>query len=1046
MPVEVHVPLRLRVTPEALSDHGARIDSGLERTLARALRRSRAAVHGDIGEYLEPVFPAPDIRWSGPRLPAVSPAVRRDTERRIAAAIRRAARQAARIPDPAARAPLDGPAAEPFDASRALAFGRYRIDSYRDGDQQGVAIDRIGGANQTPFVRDWDRVDVGADYDHAFIRTVVQGEALAQGTTLSAVYGLIVRGTGSKGWTLILSADNFAGARTVAVSFGPQMRRRPSGIANGQVEYEEFELVPPLTSASVTEVALPEGSDELVEQLAALLGPAIGTELRDRFDPSQMMDQLLLSPDELDTLITQETENEIRRTARALSGRRYLLRIDWGDQRFNVAFDQSIAARIGWDGTTPAVILPAVREEQRAGVMPIGTGNSGESGTDSRAHGGGGHPRQAPGGGSRFGTEGDGTGTGGGGIFPGLGGGSTLCCEPFLEVEPALDALGSEAAGLRRLVDEIAERLSMQSCGYAATFCIGAAETLAGHAAAIGATSGDSYGGQMTMPRASRFGAGADANMGHAEFRPAASRGIQLLRRLSQVAGKIAELRSTIRTFYMDGPGRTRLGGRYAREPVGWVRRFEEAVSPNMKEGVGEIFAQTCQLVMLQLLDTSAQQIAARQRNLQAYAPLFRDILIRRLSDIGTLTTLRDRLRAHELAQQIETFSATPGGAAVAVALPQWSLAANALASACTASEGFSHLPGAAQEIVSEGGVSKIRDAHGFLWTRAALEQAIAEQRGAAESMDPLIQQLSDIPETVEQFRRDPDSAETLLSGLLARMEQLNLEKRIEAASDLRFGLRVGRISESARASLVPGLAYDLAGVHLIAHEQIYPFFGGESGAYAEGVDHIFSVELGIAGITHFFTFTGLVLLAVVCAPAAFAAGVGLAAVEVEHAEERRDLYRALINPELVLNRTEVELECYIAYAGLALALLPEAGTAIRAVSVGVRGAARRGAMVGLRLAARSVVRHVTRQVTEQLAQEMLPALIREVTVNLLMEQVVVPQVVGPIIASVERELRVRMSVGGIAGAEQLIAQIEAEANRRAAAPLAAGLSGAGGR
>jgi len=284
-----------------------------------------------------------------------------------------------------------------------------------------------------------------------------------------------------------------------------------------------------------------------------------------------------------------------------------------------------------------------------------------------------------------------------------------------------------------------------------------------------------------------------------------------------------------------------------------------------------------------------------------------------------------------------------------------------------------------------------------------------------------------------------------MLADLLERMARLNAEQRTEASGDLRFGLRVGRINEDYNASLVPGLPYNLAGVHLLAHEQIFPFFDGEINAYAQGVDHIFSVELGIQGLTHFFTFTGLVLLAVVCAPAAFVAGVGTAAIEVERAEARRDLYRSLINPELVLNRTEVELECYIAYVGLALSLLPEAGTAARAISVGVRGAARRGAVAGMRIAARSVVRQASRQVTEQLAGDMLPALLREVTTNLLMEQVIVPQVIGPVIAAVEREMQVRMSVGGMAGANRLIEQIEAEAIRRSAVPLPHGLASSGG-
>jgi hypothetical protein len=1039
MPVEVHIPVRLRVSARALAEHPAQIDAAVERAVARALGRSRSALHHTYGNYLSPRFDAPDIRWTGAALASVSPAVRADTERRLAGTVDRLAREAQRALGKQSETPLMNEAAEPYDPRRALGLGRYRMDSYHDGSETAVALQGGSTAAPPPMTRGWLRVDVLADYDPLFVRTETHHEAARQNVTLSSLYGLLVRRASQSGWTLLLTADDFAGGRRIALNFGPQMKRRVSGLAGGQMHYEEFELIPPLTVGSMTEEALPDNRPELLDRLHTLMAATIGTDLRNSLDVSQQMDDNLLTREELDGLIAQEVDSEISRMAEALHGRRYLLRIDWGDLRFNLGFDRSIAAMLGWDGTTPAAILPALTDVP-AGRIDLGTGALGNQGAGgaARPHGGGGDSGGGDGGGSRYGTHGDGGAHGPGGhIFPALGGGSPLCCQPFLESEPPLQALAGGGAGLRRLIAEIAERLDMVPCEYAATFCIGAAQTLAGHAAAIARLAGSCGAGELTRPA----GAGPQSrgNLGHAEFRPVASRGIQLLRRLSQAAARIAQLRRLIRTFYLNDAGRTLLTGEYATNPVGWVLRFEEAVSPPIKEGVGEMFAQACQLVMLQLLDTSAQQIAARKENLHAYAPLFRDILVRRLSDIGTLTTLRDRLRSYELAQSVNRTLGSTGGAVASVALPEWSIAARALARACVATDGFAHLPGAAHEIVEQDGVARIRDAHGFMWTRAALEQAIAEQRGGAEALDPLIEQLSDIPGTVERFRRDPDSAAPLLSDLLDDMSRLNREKRQEAAADLRFGLRVGRISsENPRSTAVPGLPYDLAGVHQLAHEQLYPFFGAETDAYAEGVNHIFGVELGIQGLEHFFTFTGLVLLAVVCAPAAFVAGVQLAAREVEHANARRDLYRSLINPELVLNRTEIELERYIAYVGLALSLLPEAGTAARAISVGVRGAARRGAMVGLALAGRSIVRHVSRQVTEQLAHELLPALIREVATNLLMEQVIVPAVIGPIVEAVERELRVRMSVGGLAGAERLIQQIEDEARRRAGQPASA--------
>jgi hypothetical protein len=261
---------------------------------------------------------------------------------------------------------------------------------------------------------------------------------------------------------------------------------------------------------------------------------------------------------------------------------------------------------------------------------------------------------------------------------------------------------------------------------------------------------------------------------------------------------------------------------------------------------------------------------------------------------------------------------------------------------------------------------------------------------------------------------------------------------------DWRFGIRTGKISEDVQGLVVEGVELQLAGVHQIAHEQIYPFFGSHTKTYASGLNYVFGVELGIQAFEHFAVFTGMILLAVICAPAAFVAGVASAAYEVHKANERMNLYKALINPELVLNRAEIEMERYVAYVGLALSLLPEAGTAVKAASVGFRGAAKKGIGVGLRLAGRAVVKQVSRQVTEQLAKEMLPALLHEIATNLLMEQVVVPYVVGPVIAKIQHELELTTSVGGMDGAEKLIAQLEAEAEQATQAPLPAGLDTAG--
>jgi hypothetical protein len=270
-------------------------------------------------------------------------------------------------------------------------------------------------------------------------------------------------------------------------------------------------------------------------------------------------------------------------------------------------------------------------------------------------------------------------------------------------------------------------------------------------------------------------------------------------------------------------------------------------------------------------------------------------------------------------------------------------------------------------------------------------------------------------------------------------MAARNQEQQAKARGDRLFGLQAARITRDAASALVAGAPYALAGTHLLAHELIGPFFSDER-VWGAGIRHALMNEEAKEAARHFLGFAVLTVLAVVCPPAAFVVGVAVALGEVVHTRSRLDLYRGLINPELVLNRAELELELYIAYAGLALALVPEARTAVRAVSVGVRGGLRRGVGAGVRLAGRSVLRHASRQTTEALSRELLPALVRQAATNLVMDKLV-EAVTGPILMRVQQEIAIHTAVGGSAGAAALIAAIERAAGRRAAEPLPPGFA-----
>ena len=65
------------------------------------------------------------------------------------------------------------------------------------------------------------------------------------------------------------------------------------------------------------------------------------------------------------------------------------------------------------------------------------------------------------------------------------------------------------------------------------------------------------------------------------------------------------------------------------------------------------------------------------------------------------------------------------------------------------------------------------------------------------------------------------------------------------------------------------------------------------------------------------------------CPPAGIVLGAELAVVQLAEAYEKKHVYDALIDPELVLTRAEVEMELFAAWFGAVLAFLPVGAKAL---------------------------------------------------------------------------------------------------------------------
>ncbi|SCF09683.1 hypothetical protein GA0070607_5500 [Micromonospora coriariae] len=1065
MAISVHVPVRIRLDARSVTERPEAVTEALATALARALERSRREVVAPRGGYLEVRPGAPEFRWTGPAGERVSPDDRRAFEARLRRRIDEvvtAARLDPGLP-PGVAAPLSRPPTELFDPQRMRhLLAVYRVPSYDDGgDAAEVPVE---GEESAPVTYQWllrpaaDLVNHLVELGRAAVR---QHGGLPTGTP----QGVIARVLGSDGrpvWGVVvtttpLSLFTFdAFGETVPVP-GPEPRfevrpvqpapqlgtveRRPVADRAALIAMVDSEMAG--DARQRLRIAMPRAETTSAEEYQAQLDRAVDAEVIRR------VNQIFPSDGPAPTCLVIV---RIGRASVLLVG--------------NAESD----AMLHWTGT--ANLLPiTVEQPPTAPSDPnapsgggdgsgTGSGSGGSSGSGAGSGSGSGPGGSGPGGagtgtgpgGGAGGTGGDGTGGArrGGFVFdpssPGAPAGAEgrrfpavtgehsemPACAPF-NGEPELAALGPDGDELRRLMDDIAFRLQMgEPCRYPANFCLQAAAVLRGRAAAIGLLVGAAEREAFTRPVPEGTG-----RLGPLDFRPVASPAVQFLRHLAGVVPRLDHLAQLVMRRYSQPQHFARIHGGWIDSSASWNLHFVQALSPAVKAAVGQLFIVGSQAMLVQLLLTSRSGIEARITNFDRYAPIFERLIVSQLTDYAELQGLRERLRRHEAARWTQEHTAIGGGtlATVSMANPAtaWYGAARAISGAFLAAEATMTSPGAAGEIIERDGTTRIRDSHAVLWTLAEIEQALVVQRGEAEGIDPLVKQITDLPDVLARFAGNRSAIRDELWRVLQDMRRNNTEMLGRARTDARFAFRSSRISEHIPSATIPGGRFALQGIHLVTHQQLGEFFGGNL-YYATGVDELFGTELGREALTAFGITVGIIALSILCPPLGFLVGVAVAVGDVVHAHQRERLYGALLDPELVLTRTEVEVELFAAYLGLALSLIPEVGTIGGVVVRGGRVALRFGVRAGLRAAGRHALRRLTRQVVEAASRDLLQAFLTEILLNEVLERVV-QKLMDPLLAYVEREAMLSGAVGGPEGARFILMVLDSQPGGAAAGP-----------
>lgn len=1064
MAVRVQVPCRLRVDPESVLGADDLL-CAFQAAMGRAVDRATREVVAPRGAMAVLAPDAPVFRWSGPAVDRVPAAGRRTLEERLRQAVLDAMAAVAVTVAPGEEAP-DPPServGEPFNESRSEpTLGTYRLPSYDGGgSDKKVRVDgpRPGTPPPRRVRHTWRPVQPRTDADLAvLIREAVRqfGEPPPR--------GIMMRERAPGGglqWTVFI----YGSPRTVfhVPGFSGYSAHRHGRT----LTFTEEPAQPPavLGTAERRPVADRAG-------LMAVVDALMGNGIQAQYERAVPFDPDTETQDEYNLVVARAVTDEVARRVDAVlanDGRPVtptgVIIVTFGSTYTILVTQAADDVHLHWTGA--ANLLPIANEVPlRPGEEEEGDGGEAGGGTEGRgtlggARGGGGGGDGTPG---EDGTgtgrgSGDGSGTarpparggfvfdpsaptaeneGEGSRFPVVGqGGDPLVCEAF-QGEPPLTALGSDGEGLKRVIDDISFRLQIQPCYFAANFCLMAAAALRsrGHDISLFISSTEREAFTQPVPE-------GNGELGALRIHPVASPGMQFLRHLAGVVPRLHGLAlAVMRTYEM--PAHWAQINSDWTSPVSWNLHFLEEFTPSTERAVGELFVSASQAMLLQLLLASRPGIEQRIANFTQYAPIFERLMVSQLTDYPELDRLRDRLRHHEAARWVlHTTDAAGGDVTVTAAVNRavaatdpataWFIAARALSGAFLAVEAANTTAGAAGEIVETNGVARIRDSHGVMWTVAEIEQAMVLQRGQAEGIDPLVKQITNIPDVLERFIRDRTAIRTELWRVLQEMRSNNTEMLGKAKADAWFAFRSSRIADNIPSATIPGSRYALQGIHLQVHQQLGQFFGGDS-FYASGVDYLFSSEEGMQALTGVGITIGIVILCVLCPPLGFAVGAVVAEAEVVHARERARLYGALIDPELVLTRTEVEIELFAAYLGFALSLIPEAGTILGAARRGVRVGLRAGLVAGARSAVRYAVRRAVRQVIEALAKDLLQEFITQIVLTEVLQHVI-QKVMEPVLSYLEHEEMVRGAVGGPEGAAFVLMVLGAERRAAVGAP-----------
>ncbi|MCW8900038.1 MAG: hypothetical protein OQK75_05395 [Gammaproteobacteria bacterium] len=964
MPVHVDIPIKIRIGINSILNQQSNIDVMISRNLTKAFAKSQEEVVNKRGGYTNVIINDPAFNYTGSGLVKLSHTHKIELQQRIKDLIKKISSLHNSNDLSGIVQPLTSRAEERIDESRLReVFGVYGIPSY-NGNGETEHVD-VSESNPPQVV--YRYYTFGISHQNVLQNFRAARELLASkyqaateqfGNTSANVSGLLWK-IGQNSYSFYIVNNSTGAWRTDSfVTQTYHAERRGTQVQWGESRDDLPARISYATYHNISE------AENLFRQFHAGL---IRNEIQDLFPRQETMAREIYR-----TLLDQAVDLEIQRRTAMVTQQNPggLIVINFSNTSYICM--TTLSVQHSWPGQ--ATLYPVMEPVE----IPAGSqqGNDGGDGSGRR------QGRRERGGIAPWGS---GEGQGQGAIYPALPAslfGLRLSCQPYMG-EPSVDEMGQVGEYIKGLIQEIATRLQMSPCDRAGNFLLNAAQVIGSRASDIG-----NYAAINESNEAGFFSQSphASGNMGEVNFVPSASPAIQFIRFLAGTVPLITRLSHILDRTYTLPEHSARFSGHAQNNPYFWMLRFHYDLRQDMELGVGTMFIMTCRVLMLQFLLTSKKAIDARIDNFTSYAPLFEELMIGEMADIHELRTLHGRL-TRQIAEE-------RGQRGVASDVGEWVML-NWTATTSGISDLFQGYNPDEPDIVDQGFIKRnnvtigITDNTGHRWTEQQLQTTLAIRQNVAESVDPLIKQIRDIPELLNRFRQNKNAIRSELWSLLHEMRSSNDEVRRKVINDWTYGFEASKIQEHLQTATIPGTRFPLQGIHLQAHLAIGEFFRGDT-YYAMGINSLFNRKLGLESLKEFFLFTGLILLAVICAPLAVAVGAAVATYEYSKAQERLQVFRSMIHPEVVMSQAELEAELFAAELGLALSFIPYAGrvlgTSARVGKVvirqGIRGSARVAARYG-RMSTRSIGRSLTREGAHQVGRSIRTRFTRQLAEQL---------------------------------------------------------------